>query len=880
MKISADNRDQFKKDFSFNPEMIDDPYVIAAYISDKNTLDIHTENSSLADCIELIHPVALVAARTLKYFSTNNEGFNLFRARRMSVWLLRHIYNSFNWWSSYVVSAEGERKNWPMLYIGENFGSAKGSKVREADIVISAFENDSCIINATSKWGAIFAAGYSNRDGLFNSPDMYCTKLISAKKYKGSGISLTNGITKNLLLMSEHLQKSENKEPSSYRSYALIKQMRVIILDRPHHKQLIKTIDSLGAKVILAKDDDLSPTLSVVREDIDLMIGVGGVPEAVLSALIVENLGGEMSIRLLPASVAKDEKLLRNFKNWDSFRKEEIDVLKNFKITRPGTEKRDEIPWDKIWNSSDLARGNDMVFTASIIKKTPWIKYPDGRRVPGVTIDPDTGDVTVHVVHIRKDKLEIIPLIYKTVIKKYKEEYEREKDEIKCLITLVQLAYVYTEFGLFRNAKECIQTIRKQQYINNGFLLKSDAIYEYITGVELLTIKTGLTKESIINHFEEADRLSGLTKGGPKPAKMIKRYYEYLGDTHILDQKHDKAMEYYKKALKYSPHELKIYRKLNSLEMMDMFASYFSKINDLYRDFNYRDPDDWISCKLKVALEVFYNSSANNYFSCKNPWLIFFRKTVLLSDPPSYQMAILVALLKLHNKLNNANDEELIQFLDKEFRISKTDVDIILNARVKKRKFDCVSEVYFIKGLTIDCITQLLYPNVKVASHNELEDSHIPLSITTVDAMERRASNILEELREGYKEDAQEHQYSLAESYHYLGLVFYDMGNIDGTKIYYSKALGHFKALVNRFKGLTPVNAQHRMADLFYELGLLFPEERIIYYKKSIDSYMNIIDDSKFIDTFGDIRVLALTIRHEALKMVENIENELQTHSF
>ena len=43
---------------------------------------------------------------------------------------------------------------------------------------------------------------------------------------------------------------------------------------------------------------------------------------------------------------------------------------------------------------------------------------------------------------------------------------------------------------------------------------------------------------------------------------------------------------------------------------------------------------------------------------------------------------------------------------------------------------------------------------------------------------------------------------------------------------------------------------------------------------------MNIIDDSKFIDTFGDIRVLALTIRHEALKMAENIENEMQTHSF
>ena len=68
---------------------------------------------------ELRHAVGVVAARTLRYFSTNGEGFNVFRTRGMAVWWLRHIYNSFNWWQAYVVNAEGERKEMPMLYIGE-----------------------------------------------------------------------------------------------------------------------------------------------------------------------------------------------------------------------------------------------------------------------------------------------------------------------------------------------------------------------------------------------------------------------------------------------------------------------------------------------------------------------------------------------------------------------------------------------------------------------------------------------------------------------------------------------------------------------------------------------------------------------------------------
>ncbi len=876
-KTSKNRRYRFSfiKDTSFNSKRIDDPYIIDAYIPDKYY--VHADDLPLSKRKELLHPVGLVAARSLKYFSINGDAFNIFRARGMAIWWLRHIYNSFNWWSAYVVNAEGERKNWPMLYIGENVGSAKGNKI-EADIVLSAFENDRCLVSQESNGGAVFAVGYSERGGLFNSPDMYGVKIIVADKYKGAGITVTNSIKKNLRMMSEHLLHNLQNETTSKDIHDVIRKMKVVVLERFRHKTLVEEIESFGAEVIFAEDDDLTPTLLVARNEIDLFVGVGGVPEAVLSALIIENLGGEMAMQLIPAEIAQDEKLLLQIKNWGSFKKEEIDILKNFQIVRPGSEKEGEIPWNKVWTSSDLARGDDMVFTACVIKKSRWIKYADGEETPGVEIELKTGDITVHVVRITKSKLEIIPVTYKTAIGKFKEEYNHESDGIKRANILIQLIKTYIEFGLFQEVKPCLQKIEVcNNDLEKDLLLRSNAISEYVTGLDILKNKSDLSPEEVIEHFKAACRLDRMDKEGLRPRRMIKRYYEYLGDKDYRDGRHYKAMDYYRKALRYCHHELKIYRKLSSIEMMDMQKAYFCKIDYLYKELDFKELDDWNLCKLKTALEVFYaNPKRQTDFSCANPWFLFFKKTVLHRERPSFKMAVLVKLLKLYNKLNYAQDDEIIIFLNSEFEISAKEIDIIINARREKGVFHSVSELYFIKELDIKCITRLLFPQPKLSIQNELEDSNIPLSITIVDAMERRTSNILEELREGYKEDAQEHQYSLAESYHYVGLAFYDIGDVMAIKIYYNKAIEHLNAIIQRFEGITPVNAQYRIGDLYYELGLLFPENHVNHYKKAIDAYMCIVDADKFIELFGNILDLVSPIRQEASNMVESIKRELQ----
>lgn len=868
------NNFSFITDQKFEPKMLYDPYITEAYIPKEYDLKTSGNTLQLESRNELRHAVGVIAARSLKYFSTNGEDFNIFRTRGMAVWWLRHIYNSFHWWQAYVVNAEGERKDMPMLYIGERFGSVTSYKREEADIVLSAFENDRCIVDPDSEGGSIFAVGYSSRGELFNSPDMYGTKTIVGSNYKGAGVRADLPVTQNLTLMAKHTLKKRNEEQSADNIRAEIKKMRVLTLERSRHKKLAETISYIGATAILVKDDDLTPTLAAVRNEIDLILGVGGVPEAVLSAIIVKHLGGELTLRILPTEVALDEGLLRKRENWEYFRKNEIDTLRNFKIVRPSTEKGEEIPWNQILTSQDLVKGKSSVFTAGIIKKNPWIQFPDGREVPGVTIDAKTGDVKVHVVRITSDTLEIIPIIYKTTIGAYRKEYERaqQTNEKTGADLLLQLGKAYAEFGLFEEGRDCVQKVKKQFTQKNNLTIKCHSVYEYISGLEFLTKASLQTPREIIEHFAKSDCLDKEEKDALRDRKMFKRFYEFMGDKNSHAKKYNDALCCYREALKYRPHELKLHRKVNAIEMRHIIEEYFHRIDKIYRDSNYEESKDWNCRKLITALEVFYGRPDSVIFSCKNPWLIFFRRTVLHGETPSQKLAILITLLGLYKALCRANDDDLSALLINEFRIDAEEARIILQYRKNSAKFGSLEELHFVKGLNCNCLTKLLFPRVKVASCNEIDDSEIPLSISLVEAMEQRYKNILEELREGHKYEAQEHSYAVAEAYHYVGLALYDVGDEEGSKIYYNRAINRFQEIIEKFEGITPVNAQYRIGNLYEELALLFEEEQKDYYEKAKEAYWCIIDEKRSVELFGSIRDLTHIRTEQAKDRVKSIE--------
>ena len=479
------------------------------------------------------------------------------------------------------------------------------------------------------------------------------------------------------------------------------------------------------------------------------------------------------------------------------------------------------------------------------------------------------------------NKIEIIPVIYKTVIGKYKEQYKNSQrvNNKTSLDILIQLGKAYAEFGLFQNAKECLQEAMDYDNNNKDLMQRCNAVYKYVEGVDFLTNKPVQAPETIIKHFEKIYHLCKEDGEGLRSRRMIKRFYEYLGDKNYHDRQYEKAIAYYREALKYSPHELKLYRKTNSIQMKDMIEEYFKLIDRKYQKLNYKESEDWKMYKLGVALEVFYDKARCSNFSCRSPWLVFYRRTVLHGEKPSYKLAVLIELLRLHRKLVKANDKELSTLLDEDFKINKKEISLILNYRKTNKKFYSIEELYLIKGLGLRCLSKIFFPDVKVESQNELEDSEIPLTISIVEAMERRAEIILEELRERYREDAQEYQYALAESYHYVGLALYDVGDDEGAKIYYEEAIKHFNTVIQRFKGLALVHAQYRIGELYEEMALLFEKMSANYYNKAIDAYTHITDEQKSNKLFGHIRGLISVRIDHAKSKVEYIEKELALNS-
>lgn len=848
------NNVRFVKDNSYRPERIHDPYILEAFIPEQCLLADNTDNNDnglhLSRRDELRHAVGGVAAHTLRYYSINKEGFNVFRARGQAVWWLRHIYNNFNWWRAYVVNAEGERKDMPMLYVGEHFGSATSYAGREADIAISAFENHRGLIDPDDTAGTIFAVGYSERGGLFNSPDKYAAKTIVGEKYAGSGVNVNHSIHENLILMAKKILKNESRRIDQQAIQEEIKKLKVVILNRQRHKSLIKAIKEIGAQIILVEDDDLSPTFAVARNEIDLIIGVGGVPEGVLSAMLIEKLGGEMTLRLLPDDITSNEDVFTNHCNWDHFKMDEIEILKNFHMVKPGLENERDIPINKIFTSRDLAKGMDMVFTSSIIKETPWIKDLQGKAVPGVEIYPESGELVVHVIRVVDKNIEITPVIYKTAIGNYKRLLRKDLSIKEHANAHIQLALAYAEFGLFELAKNSIEKAKYDKGIDEECFNRYKVFSEYFKGLEILTRKKTQSPEEAIDQFEKTYRLDKDNKEGLEPKRMIKRIYEYMGDTDCLRQEYKNAIVKYKKALRYGPHELKLYRKINMAAMKPLLTKYFNNVNNEYYKNSLANGHEGVKFKLMTALEVYYEEPVYPQLA-GDPWLIFFRRTVMHNMKPSYKLAVLIKLNILLDKINDANDSELITFLNNEFSVDKETGEAILSYRKEKKRLCSVSELYHIKGISSDVLVNLLMPKVKVESYNELESADVPVSRSVREVSEQRCKNILEELKGNPTKEVQELLYGVAESHHYTGLALYDVGDYAGARIYYGKAIKMFRRIIEKCKGITPVNAQYRIGNMFEEMALLFEKRQDYYYTRAKNEYLKISDPEITIKNFG-----------------------------
>jgi fructose-1,6-bisphosphatase II len=185
-----------------------------------------------------------------------------------------------------VVIGEGERDEAPMLYIGEKVGSGKTSKDDAPAIDIALDPLEGTTICATGGVGSISVIAVAESGNFLHAPDTYMDKIACGPAGKGL-IDLDVTATENIKRVAKALGKA-------------VEDMTVVILDRPRHTDLIAEVRKTGARIQLIGDGDVSAAVASAWPDsgIDLLIGIGGAPEGVISAAALQCLGGDFQGRL------------------------------------------------------------------------------------------------------------------------------------------------------------------------------------------------------------------------------------------------------------------------------------------------------------------------------------------------------------------------------------------------------------------------------------------------------------------------------------------------------------------------------------------------------------------------------------------------------
>jgi fructose-1,6-bisphosphatase II len=183
-----------------------------------------------------------------------------------------------------VVIGEGEKDNAPMLYNGENVGDGTPPLV---DVAVDPI--DGTTLTAMGRTNALSVIAVSERESMFDPGPSYYMEKIAVGPESVGAIDITASPSQNLRWIAKSKQES-------------VRDLTVVILDRPRHAELIEEVRASGARIALISDGDVYGAIAAASEDsgIDVLMGIGGTPEGVISAAAMKCMGGEMQGRLWP----------------------------------------------------------------------------------------------------------------------------------------------------------------------------------------------------------------------------------------------------------------------------------------------------------------------------------------------------------------------------------------------------------------------------------------------------------------------------------------------------------------------------------------------------------------------------------------------------
>ncbi|MGH8946440.1 MAG: class II fructose-bisphosphatase [Acidimicrobiia bacterium] len=274
-----------------------------------------------------------------------------------------------------VVIGEGEKDSAPMLFNGERVGTLEGLAV---DVAVDPI--DGTTLTASGLPGAISVIALSEGHGSMYAPGhlVYMDKIAVGPESAGM-VELEAPVEHNL----KRVAKANGKN---------IGDLRVLILDRPRNQHYIEGVRAAGARISLFRDGDVAAAIATAQEhhQADVMLGIGGSPEAVLAAAALKCVGGEIQCRLWPRNESERSEALEEGLDLERvMATDELVDSDNVFFAATG------VTGGEFLQAVDF-RGEDQVITHSVImrSKTGSVRYMDAhhdlarlRAISSLTID-------------------------------------------------------------------------------------------------------------------------------------------------------------------------------------------------------------------------------------------------------------------------------------------------------------------------------------------------------------------------------------------------------------------------------------------------------------------------------------------------------------
>ncbi len=214
-------------------------------------------------------------------------------ADRAAVDAMRFVLDSVSM-RGVVVIGEGEKDEAPMLFNGEEVGNGAGPEV---DVAVDPLEGTR--LTALGQPNAIAVIAVAERGTmLFPGAALYMEK-IAVGPDAIDAIDIERSPTENVVAVAEALGKTP-------------REVDVVVLERERHEDLIAELRGAGARVRLVRDGDVAPAIAAAQPGtgVDMLYGIGGTPEGVISAAALKCVGGGIQGRLWPRNDEERTRLL------------------------------------------------------------------------------------------------------------------------------------------------------------------------------------------------------------------------------------------------------------------------------------------------------------------------------------------------------------------------------------------------------------------------------------------------------------------------------------------------------------------------------------------------------------------------------------------